>query len=36
MTLEEFFREHPRVAIAIYGVVDSTYILEASKKNPGK
>ncbi len=32
MTLEEFFREHPRVAIAFSGGVDSSYLLYAAKK----
>ena len=36
MTLEEFFREHPRVAIAFSGGVDSSYLLYAAKKYAGK
>ncbi len=32
MTLEEFFREHPKVAIAFSGGVDSSYLLYAAKK----
>ena len=32
MTLEEFFTEHPRVAVAFSGGVDSAYLLYAAKK----
>ncbi len=32
MTLEEFFREHPKVGIAFSGGVDSSYLLYAAKK----
>lgn len=32
MTLQEFFEEHPKVAIAFSGGVDSSYLLYAAKK----
>ena len=32
MTLQEFFEEHPRVAIAFSGGVDSAYLLYAANK----
>ena len=33
MTLQQFFEEHPRVAIAFSGGVDSAYLLYAAKEN---
>lgn len=32
MTLEEFFRDHPEVAIAFSGGVDSAYLLYAATR----
>ena len=32
MTLQQFFQEHPRVAIAFSGGVDSAYLLYAAKE----
>ena len=33
MKLTEFFKEHPKVAVAFSGGVDSSYLLYAAKKS---
>ena len=32
MTLEEFFEEHPKIALAFSGGVDSSYLLYAASR----